>query len=170
VVADIDADFEGEAECGSLDVEERNLMSRTVAKQADLVFVVSTPGIKGLHALVRIVGALLALGTPADRIVPVINRSPRNPRARAEIASALRDLLPEVGVAVPMHVPERRRLDDVLRDGVRLPAAMSDLLARAARGTLDRLADERVAVGAAQPVAVAPGSLGSWSGDESSSA
>src|SRR5690606_26134881 len=37
VVADVDADVEGEAETRSLDVEERNLLARTTLAGADLV-------------------------------------------------------------------------------------------------------------------------------------
>jgi hypothetical protein len=75
VVADITGDFEGEAETGSIDVEERNHMARRTASLADLVVIVAGPGEKGRHALDRLVTDLLALGVDPSRIVPIINRS-----------------------------------------------------------------------------------------------
>ncbi|MFQ5557118.1 MAG: hypothetical protein ACE5GB_06380, partial [Acidimicrobiales bacterium] len=80
VVADIDPDLEGEAETGSLDIGDRNLMARTVAERADLVVVVGTDGVKGLHALARTIRAMLDGGVPVDRIVPTVTRAPRSPR------------------------------------------------------------------------------------------
>ena len=81
VVADIDPDVEGEKQCGSTDVEERNLFARTISAVADVVVVVGLPGAKGMHRLVRLVDALVEHHVEPDRILPVINRAPRNPRA-----------------------------------------------------------------------------------------
>ena len=160
VVCDVDADLDGERETGSVELEERNVMARTVAATADVAYVVGTPGIKGLHSLVRIIDRLIAFGLPASAIVPVVNRGPRNPRAKAEIASAVAALRagPEP-VLSPLFLPERK-VDEAFRDGAPLPAqlvsplvgAWSGLVGRAARRT-DR---DR------EPVAVVPGSLGSW--------
>ncbi len=47
VVADIDADLEGDDEVGSVDVEDRNLLARTIAARADLVVVVALPTLGG---------------------------------------------------------------------------------------------------------------------------
>ena len=47
VVSDVDPDVEGEAECGSLDVEDRNLLARTVLRDAEIVLVVGLPGLAG---------------------------------------------------------------------------------------------------------------------------
>ena len=73
VVADTDPDLEGEDQCGSYEVEERNLMARTAVMQADVVIAVGVPGVKGLHGLVRTVNDLRDHGVPAARILPVIN-------------------------------------------------------------------------------------------------
>ncbi len=93
VVADVDDDLEGEQATGSVDVEERNTIARTTISAADLVLVVGQPGLKGLHSHLRSTRAVLAHGVPGERILPVINRSPKGPRARAELTAAFGALL-----------------------------------------------------------------------------
>lgn len=159
VVCDIDAEVEGEEEGGSADVEDRNVMARTVLRVADAVVVVACPGMKGLHSLLRVLADLRGLGVPAERLVPVVNRAPRARRARAEVASAFGSLVGPTALAAPLFVPERN-VDDALRDGVRLPAAVVDPLVGAVRALGSRVALPR------QPEPVAPGSLGAWSFDE----
>src|SRR5690606_24352356 len=85
VVADVDADLEGERATGSLDVEERNLMARTTVAAADLVLAVGAPDMKGVHSLLRVARHLLDHGVPPERLLPLFNRSPKGPRARAEL-------------------------------------------------------------------------------------
>ncbi|HET6873327.1 MAG TPA: hypothetical protein VFH70_01015 [Acidimicrobiales bacterium] len=166
VVADITADFEGEAEGGSIDVEERNHLARSAAAQATLNVVVGNPGMKGVHSLSLVIRQLVRAGAGAERIVAVINRSPRNPVARAESARALATLLDEAGVTLalagPVHVPERK-LEPVLRDGSPLPGAVIDPVTRAVRAVTERLAD--AAPPATGPARVAPGSLARWAED-----
>ena len=79
VVCDVDPDVEGEAGGGSIDVEERNVMARTAASRADVVFAVGGPSLKGMHGLVRVITDLVGPACRPERIVPVINRSPRSP-------------------------------------------------------------------------------------------
>lgn len=170
VVADVDDDVEGEAETGSLDVEDRNLIARTTITQADLVLVVGTGSSKGVHALCRDLRALRGFGVPTDRLLPVVNRAPRNPRRRAEIGLALHALLGRdddlEGLYEPIFLPERRDIDDAIRDAVRLPAALTQPLHRLVTERLDTLGP-RVTPIDLEPVAVAPGSLGAWTeGDE----
>lgn len=162
IVCDCDADLEGEVEGGSLDVEERNVMSRSAATHADVVFAVGAPGMKGTHSLVRLIGDLLSVGVPAQHIVPVINRGPRSNRAKAELAASIATLtVPSGGAALPspIFLPERR-IDDALRDGVRLPAPFVQPLVAAWRAT----AGTRARVGETGPALqkVAPGSIGAW--------
>jgi hypothetical protein len=170
VVADVDADVEGEAETGSLDVEERNLLSRATIARAGAVVVTGEPSMKGLYALVRTLGELLGFGVPVDRLIPVVSRAPRSPRARAELAAALADLLAaSSGIAAkrlvaPLHLPERR-IDDALRDGVALPAPLPALTARAVVAVLQR-ADDREAAVADGPELVTPGSLAAFTAQE----
>ncbi len=176
VVADVDPDVEGEAECGSLDVEERNMLARRVHGEADAVVVIGRPGLTGLHAQVRVVRDLLDLGVDPVRIAPVVNRAPRNPRARAELSAALARLLGDgtPGGALgcsPVFVPERRRLDELVRDGEPPPAQVVGPLTGAVRALLDRLPPASpVPAAAGEPVPVVPGTLGTWSdgsGDDS---
>jgi len=161
VVADVTGDFEGEAEGGSVDVEERNYLARSAALRASIVVAVGAPGLKGVHSLGGLIRSLVAMGVSGDRIVAMLNRSPRNPRARAESARALAGLLPEqrLALASPVHVPERK-LDDVLWDGAPLPGSVVDPVVHAVQAVAPRLLDHPPP--SADPVRVRPGSLGSW--------
>ena len=167
VVADIDPDVEGEDQCGSADVEDRNVLARTVASRAAAVVVVGAPGTKGVHSLVRAVDGLLELGVPGGRLVPVVNRAPRGPRQRAEVSRTVGSLVAGLrrggAVPSPVFVPERRRLDDVIRDGGRLPSSVCAPVGVAVASIIDRVpatGDEPPVE--VEPVAVEPGSLGSW--------
>jgi len=160
VVCDCDDDVEGESDGGSPDVEDRNLMTRTVAARADVVFAVGVPGVKGLHSLARVVRDLVAFGVPADRIVPVFNRTPRPARSRASLAGVLAELIEAPELPSPIFLPERA-VDHAIRDGVRLPSVLTAPLAAAFEGVLERCGP-RPGVGD-EPQLVAPGSLGSWS-------
>jgi MinD-like ATPase involved in chromosome partitioning or flagellar assembly len=163
VVADVTADFEGEAEGGSADIEDRNAMARGALAVADVGFVVGRPGVKGLHALVRTVADVVEAGLPPTRVVPVVTAAPRSPRARAEVAAALADLagpaLP-APVTSPMFLPARR-VEGALRDALPLPAPLPARLAGAFRAVVARQGRSpgRPAAG---PVAVVPGTLASW--------
>lgn len=166
VVADVDADVEGESEGGSIDVEERHTMARGAIAAADVTFVVGAPGMKGLYSTVRVVTDLLGFGIPAQRIVPVFNRSLRSGRGRVELTSAFTSLLPGwtgPELRPPLHLPDRR-IDEALRDGVRLPPTLSQPLVEAFNDVL-RVADDE----ARRPAAlerVVPGSIGHWDSDE----
>ena len=131
-MADVTGDVEGEAEGGSIDVEERNHLARGAVLRSTVVVAVGAPGMKGVHSLAGLVRSLGQVGVPPGRIVAVVNHSPRNPRARAELARALAVLLTGAGMALaaPVHVPERK-LEDVLRQGAPLPAAVVTPLVRA---------------------------------------
>ncbi len=163
VVADIEADLEGQHETGSLDVEDRHLLARATAGRATAVVVVGTPGIKGLHALVRTILDLLDFGVPGRRIVPVVNQAPRSPREKAELSTALGELvttsLGASGTSLPSPVfLPRRRVDAALRDGVALPGPLPDLLVGAVGHVLDAGRFD-LPTSAAAPQRVVPGSL-----------
>jgi len=168
VVADVEGDVEGEAQGGSADVEERNHLSRAAVLRSSVVVAVGAPGMKGVHSLARLIRSLVTAGVRAERILPVVNRAPRSPRARAEIARALAlltdDDQPAFGhaapsVASPIPVPERK-IEELLRDGDPLPSALVEPVQRAVRALADRTADMAPAV--AVPERVKPGSVGSW--------
>jgi hypothetical protein len=169
VVADVDGDLEGERECGSLDVEERNLLARSVTAAADVVVVTASPSLAGIHHLVRLVAALVEHGVPTERIQPVVMRGPRAGRERAQVSRAVGDLLRPVlgpftdGLASPVFAAENRKLDQALRDGVGVPASFSRPLAAAVQAAQARLAAvPSPGAATASPVPVAPGSLGRW--------
>jgi hypothetical protein len=165
LVCDIDADLEGEDDAGSIDIEERNVMARTAAAQADAVFVVGLPELKGVHSLVRVLEDLVSFGVDPARIVPVLNRAPRSARARAGLAAVLAELTsPFAGGRLmnPIHVPERAGVEADLHDGARLPASLGAPLAGAFKAMLDRPRPEPVG---SSPEVVRPGSLGQWAGE-----
>jgi hypothetical protein len=165
VVADISGDVEGEREGGSIDVEERNHPARATAQRATVVVTVGAPGMKGVHSLAGLIRSLVQIGVPCERIVPAINRSPRNPRARAEVGRALSGLLKGVDLALagPVHVPERK-IEEVIRDGNPLPAPIVDPVMKAVLAVAERRADS--APPSVSPTRIQPGSLGTWSSSE----
>jgi hypothetical protein len=170
VVSDVDADVEGEAECGSVDIEDRNLLARRTLGDAEVVLVVGVPGLAGVHAQLRVIRELVEYGVAGSRIAPVVNRAPRNPRQRAEVGATLARLLattcPGVTLAAtPVFMPERRRLGDLVRDGMAPPPQIVRPLAGLVRGLLERTPGPPPPLPALEPVAVTPGSLGSWSDD-----
>lgn len=178
VVADVGSDLEGESECGSIDVEERNLIARTTLPAADVVVVVGRPGMQGLNALLRVIRELIDHSIAPDRIVPVVNSAPRQARARAELSRSLADLLhaSHSGLEVnsPIFVPDRKGIDDAFRDGVRLPDQVTSPLTLGVTTALERLRSldtpDPTEAAEFEAVAVQPGSLGSWyPGDEEAS-
>ena len=166
VVADIDDDLDGEAETGSADVEDRNLLARTAVDVADVVVVVGTGGPKGVHSLLRVVRDCLAAGVSADRLVPVVNRTPKRGPGRAETATAIAELLvashPGEQILSPLFLPERRNLDDLVRDGSLLPTPLVEPVTTAVRARLDAVASPVPLATAGEAVPVELGSLGVW--------
>lgn len=166
VVADVDDDLEGEATTGSADVEDRNLLARTTIAAADVVVIVGSPGTKGAHSLLRVVRDCIASGVGPERIVPVVNRTPRSRTVRADTARAVTELLaasnPGQAVLSPVFLPERKQLDEVLRDGVALPLALVEPVSQAVQSRLEVLAERTPAPAFDEPVLVEAGSLGAW--------
>ena len=168
VIADVDADIEGEAETGSIDVEDRNLISRSTLARSDVILVTGSAGVKGIHSLARTIRDLIGYGIPPERVVPVVTRAPRSPRRRLEITAGLDALIAAGGLAglpSPVYVPERRDLEAALRDGVRLPRVLGTKVRARADEVLDHIGT-RPEMGFPDPVAIVPGSLGSWSHEE----
>lgn len=167
VVADVDSDVEGERSCGSVDVEERNLLARTATADASVVVVTGHAGVQGVHRLVRVLAGLLDHGVDPSRLLPVVMRAPRSPSARAAITRAVAELLAPAlpadaaGAASPLPLPHLRRLDRDLWDAVGPPEPLSRPLTGAVLALLDRLGGPPAARDDT-PLAVAPGSLGHW--------
>ena len=161
VVADVTGDLEGEAEGGSMDVEERNHLARSSVSRADVVVVVGAAGMKGIHSMAALIRDLADAGAGA-RVLAVVNRAPRHPASRAGMAAALARLTGGAGAAAtPVWVPERR-VDDAVRDGTPLPHQVVAPLVGAVEAILARTAPAPTAVPACG-VLVAPGSIGTWS-------
>lgn len=159
VVVDVDPESEGEVETGSAELEDRNALARTTLRSAAAVVVIGTPGVKGMHSLLRVVSDLLAAGVQAHRIVPVLNRSPRSPKARAEYQRAFADLMADIDPEVfPLvHLGTNRHIEGVVRDGGRLPASIGGPVAAAVHAAV---AEAGQLQHHAEPVAIIPGSLG----------
>lgn len=169
VVADIEGDLEGEAETGSIEVEERHALARTAAQGADLVVVVGSSGLHGVHALARLVHDLAGLGVHPARILPVLNQPPKRPGPRAEAVAALAELCatPAGHPAPPLHLP-RRKVEEAFRDGAPLPEALATATARAAAAVVARAPSlpESEDIDPDAPRLVRPGSLGALVGTD----
>lgn len=139
VVCDVDGTLEGEAETGSIDVEERHGMARHTVSSADVVVVVGRPDVRGLHQLVRTCDAVEDLGVDSVRILPAVNRAPRSPQTRAELTRTIAHLrqggLGE-GVPSPLFLPTRRHLDRTHRQVSRLPDSLTHPLRDAVLATV----------------------------------
>ncbi len=169
VVADVDPVVEGEDETGSVDVEDRHLLARTVLAEADRVVVVARPGMKWLHGAIRVLADLDRLGVDPERLVPVVLGVGRRPKARAEVARAFAELAPR-GIrdvlASPTFLPDRDP-DLALRDGIALHASLVEPLAATVGALLD-LAPPAPAAAfevakappADEPAPIKPGELG----------
>jgi hypothetical protein len=166
VISDVDPDLEGEDQCGSLDVEERNHMSRAAVRNADAVVLVGLPAAQSIHRLARLASLVVELGVAPSKVLPAINRAPRNPRARAEITRAFADLSgrgPAGGGFGPvLHLGARRQAVDLGRDTPRLPTHMASTLSAAVAALIDRSRGTapREAADEASPAPITPGSLG----------
>ncbi|MEO7837256.1 MAG: hypothetical protein ABIS21_06400 [Acidimicrobiales bacterium] len=167
VVCDADGDLEGEEVGGSIEVEERHVMSRTAALRADVIFAVGLPGMKGLHSLVRVLSELHTAGVAPGRIMAVINRAPRGGRFRAETTAALAALsfAGTTSFGPPLFLPEAK-VDNLLRDGLRLPAPLTEPLVGGFATVIRRSSADGRGDGDAGGVRVRPGSLGTWSDDD----
>lgn len=163
VVADVDADLEGEAETGSPDVEERNALARNAVGSADVVLAVGRGDVVGVHRLASTIRDLRRFGVPLEHLLPVVNRAPRSPARRAGITRALATLaLDDAEVVIPLFVGERRHLDDVVRDARAWPSGPSRELAAAVHEILARASDSADSPEAGGPQRIEPGSLGSY--------
>lgn len=167
IVADIDDDFDGAEATGAGDLEDRNRLARTAARRSRLVIAVGSPSTWGIRRLVMTLLSLIELGIPGERILPCINRAPRPPRARAELTRAVAALLhvhdtERTKLATPIFVPDRRGLDDVVRDGAAIPNSIVAAVTAPTAALLSRTASRRASP-ESEPVAVTPGSLGVWS-------
>ncbi len=162
VVVDVDADVEGHAETGAIELDDRNVLARHAHATADVVVVVGTPGLRGVHALSRCLRALIDLGVDPERLVPVINHAPRGLLARREITQAVREQVrPVLGrdsdLMAPLFVPTIKGVEGALHAASSLPG---QLAAEIAKVVIDRRS--RHASAAPEPELIRPGSFGAF--------
>ena len=104
---------------------------------------VGLPHTKGVFGIVRSVNDLVEFGVDPTRIVTVVNRAPRSPRARAELTHTLAELTRPITrrakVPPPLFLPDRKRLDEAIRDGARIPAPFVAAVAESVQTVLDRV-------------------------------
>lgn len=163
IIADLDDDLEGAEAGGSDDIEDRNLAARHVALEADVVVAIGSPSLVGVRALVVLIDELTILGVDAQRIQPVFTRAPARQRDRADLARTVADLMvtdDRLLVPTPIHIADRRHLDDVHRNGTRLPSQIVDPLFGATSAALLRPAGPDNHSDGREPELVTPGSLG----------
>lgn len=169
VVIDTDADLEGEAETGSFDVEDRNVLARTAVRSADVVVAVGRPTAAGLHGLVILLDDLRRAEVPAERVLVVLNGAPRRPRARADLARTLQALSTAIAGATGAtataepgavaFVGHRRSLDDVHLAVARFPASVGGPVRAGVHAVLARAGRRPSAPAADRCVPVRPGEL-----------
>lgn len=172
LVCDVEPDLEGQDETGSIDVEERNAVSRLAVDAASLLLAVGNPGMKGLSDLVGVIHEALDKTTEHQSILPIINRAPRSPRARSELSATLHDLIetgpsPPINVLNPLFLPDRRGLEQAHRDVTLLPSALVSPLVPAVLSLID--AADATAPEPGEPPMVLPGSLGALSDEVAAS-
>ena len=165
VVADADADFEGEIETGSIDVEDRNFLSRELATNADLVVLTSRAGISGLRRLLQSLRDLVQLGVDSERILLVVIGAPRSTRQRSELRRTITHLfaeaVPSSSLPTPVMVPIRRDIEPFLHDGTRPPhSAFGSITAAVSERLADLEPDHDRLAFRPTPIAVVPGHLG----------
>lgn len=156
VVCDIDADLEGEAESGSFDVEERNMLARTAVAASSAVVVVGGPGVKGTHAMLRVLGEMWAHGVSPRRTVVVINRGDETSVDR--LGDALNRLAG--GGRTLLFVPEAP-VEAALLESLPLPSSLVEPVTAAVLPVMEGPPGDA----STGPTRIEPGSLGMRSND-----
>lgn len=136
VIADLDADLEGEAEAGSIDLEERHQLTRLAIDQATVTLVVGHASMKGLHSLTRVLRDLVDHGAAPSTLQPLFNFAPTGARSRSGYTAALAELTDGLGLSsTPIFVPTKD-IDDRLRALVPFPSAVVEPIAGALKARL----------------------------------
>jgi hypothetical protein len=165
VVADVDADLEGEEHTGSVDIEERNALARIAVARADIVVVVGRPDAMGLASMVRVLDDIGDLDVELDRIVPVFNRVAVNRWRRSGASRALADLTADDAFATnPVFLPDQRGHDDRVWSARPPVRALTRPLLAAVDRVLEGL-DAGRTPGPVEPIPIVPGSLGRFGDD-----
>ena len=164
VIADVDADLEGEEQTGSIDVEERNLLARHLVTIADMVVLTLRPTVSGVSRAIGTIRDLDDLGVDLGRVLAVALGAPRSTRERSELTRTISGLideaLPERNLPTPVMVPIRRDLEPYVRDGSPPPTAAFGSITNAAVHLLGTLEPPLRADPSFAPIAIVPGHLG----------
>jgi len=170
IVADTDHEVEGEAESGSLDVEERNVVARTTMNHADLVVVVGDSSLKGIHSMIRTARLLADFGVPVDRMLPVLNQMPRASQRRDTIMEIYRMTLQWAsvlsGLPEPVIILESRDIEDCIQFNKPLPPAVGATLKKRVEAQLDDPKTQRPARKRTDPPMVVPETFSTWTDQE----
>jgi hypothetical protein len=165
VVADADADLEGEKQTGSIDIEDRNQLARELTITSDLVVLTARAGVAGTSRSLEILRNLVELDIDSRRILLVVLCAPRSTRLRSELTRTLGNLLsealPERPFPTPVMVPLRRDLEPFLHDGAPLPPSALGSVAAASTHLLTTTEPlSRRTPRHETPIAIVPGHLG----------
>ena len=165
VVADTDADLEGEAQTGSIDIEDRNVLARELVQTADLIVLTARAGVAGTSRSIQILRDLIELDVDPRRILLVILGAPRSTRRRSELTRTITTLVAEVfpdhSIPVPVMIPSRRDLEPVFHDGAPPPRSLLGSITPAIAQLFTDVGPlpARAAVDE-KPIAIIPGHLG----------
>ncbi len=143
LIAHVDHDLEGEAETGSADIEDRNVLARTGVRTADLVVVASGSDRAGRLGVIVTLGALARFGVPHDRTV-VVRPGGRWSRRRASRRPTSSQILLLAGSERPDA-----------RVGTAIRARLAASGPRTAPGSIAE----------PDPQPIVPGTLGHWAQD-----
>jgi hypothetical protein len=166
VIADCDADVEGTALTGSIEVEERNLLARQATETATLVLVTCRSATLGLARLAPTLDGLARHGIDPARTMIVVVGAPRRPRLRADLVRALhlvtRSIDGDRSTDRPpaVMVPLRSDVESAIRDSRPLPSALTRPIASSVEAVLARLTSAPAPGQPRGPEPVAAGSLG----------
>jgi hypothetical protein len=159
-IADVELELDGERETGSVEVEERHVLSRTVLESADQVLVVARADLAGVHRLVGAINELVEFGVSPTTISPILNGAPRSASQRARFTKAVSELTrPTIArssdLVPPTFVPWRTDVERAHQLGLHLPKALTKPLA----GIRLTSSSKRSAGNEQLPERVMPGSL-----------
>jgi MinD-like ATPase involved in chromosome partitioning or flagellar assembly len=161
VIADIDADIEGESDTGSFDIADRNSLARIIAGTADAIVVTGRSDLSGLSRLVSTVATLIDFGIEPGCITPVVLRPTRSILSPAEIRRSVSNLLERVVgdlvIAATTVVELPRDLDTIVLDGAPMPAPFVEQLRRLLPTRLEHASSTPDPIG---PVPIVSGELG----------
>ena len=165
VIADTDTDLEGEAQTGSIDIEDRNVLARELVVTADIIVLTARAGVAGTSRSIQTFRDLIELGVDSRRILLVVLSAPRSTRRRSElvrtITSLVNEVFPDHPIPVPVMVPIRRDLEPFFHDGAPPPKSVLGSISTAIAQLFADIGPLPHRASTDQtPIAILPGHLG----------